>query len=253
MNTNQVWIDSHSHLSALNSEELDSAIVQARGAGIGTILLGGLDPKEWSRQEEIRKKYPQVWMSFGLHPYFVADQSDQDCESALDQLAKRISQAHALGEAGLDFRPHIMKDSKDRQLDLFREQMELSVFSGKPAVLHVVQAFEEAFRIVELTEGARGFVHGFNGSIAKAEKWASLGFPVSVGAAVLKPDNQRLHQAVLKISEEFLMVESDDLSPISILSVAEKIAEIRGVTPKAILDKSRDNLLRIFGHARTHR
>lgn len=252
LNTNQVWIDSHSHLSALEAKELDSAMVQAKQAGIGSVLMGGLDPKEWAQQEELQKKYPELWLSFGLHPYFVADHSQEECEAALNQLALRLPKAQALGETGLDFRPHIMKDSRDRQLDFFQEQLELSVFAGKPCVLHVVQAFDEAFRMVEMTEGLRGFVHGFNGSLSKAQKWAAKGLAISVGAQVLRPDNDRLHQCVLKISEDFLMVESDDLPPISIIKVAEKIAEIRGVTPETILAKSRDNLLRIFGHAGTN-
>lgn len=258
MNTNQVWIDSHSHISSLlKSEdplalvELDQTMVQAKQAGIGPIVMGGIDPTEWNLQEKIQKKYPEVWPVFGLHPYFVADQSEEECERAIDDLARRLSKVKALGETGLDFRPHIMKDSKDRQLDFFQAQLELSVFAGKPAVLHVVQAFEEALKMVEHTPGAWGFVHGFNGPISKAEEWVRLGFGISVGAAILKPDNERLRQTVLKISGEFLMVESDDLPPISIISIAEKIAEIRGVTKEIILGKSRDNLLRIFKHAGT--
>ncbi len=250
MKSNQVWIDSHSHLSNPERVQTDSQLVQtiteARALGIQNILLGGISPLEWDLQDQLAGRFPEIWRSYGLHPYFVAENSEEDCEIALNELAHRIPKAHALGETGLDFRPHIMKDSKDRQLDLFHSQLELAKFAGKPVVLHVVQAFEEALRMVELIGDLRGFVHGFNGSLAKARAWWKLGLGISVGGAALKPDNLRLHQAIQEIPAEFLLVESDDLEPKAILQVAEKISQIRGVTKEVILDKSRDNLLRIL-------
>lgn len=227
------------------------ALERARDHGIGALLQGGVSPQDWQTQKMKCQKFsgqglPEIWPCFGLHPYFVADHSQEECETALDQLSLEISQAFALGETGLDFRPHILKDSRDRQLDMFHQQLELAKFANKAVVLHVVQAFDEALRMVEIVEDLRGFVHGFNGSAAKARQWCALGFGLSIGDRVLRDDNQRLHQAVLQIPADFLLVESDDQEPISIIAVAEKIALIRGVTKEEILDKSQANLRRIL-------
>lgn len=256
MKSNQVWIDSHSHLFNKPDVGDDSYLVQvlerARQSGIQNVLQGGIDPQDWDRQEALSARHPEIWTSFGIHPYFVADHTEPECEVALNELARRISSARALGETGLDFRPHIMKDSQSRQLDYFHAQLDLAKFANKAVVLHVVQAFEEAFKMVETLEEIHGFVHGFNGSAQKALAWCELGIGISVGAAALKPENERLHQALRAIPEDFLMVESDDLEPISIIQVAEKISSIRKVTKEVILGKSRDNLLRILNANRSN-
>ena len=89
--------------------------------------MGGVNPSEWLRQIELKREFPENFGTcFGLHPYFVSDHSVEDCEAALDQLALVLPQAMALGETGLDFRPHIMKDSQILQIEMFESQIELA-------------------------------------------------------------------------------------------------------------------------------
>ena len=103
------------------------------------------------RQIELKREFPENFGTcFGLHPYFVSDHSVEDCEAALDQLALVLPQAMALGETGLDFRPHIMKDSQILQIEMFESQIELAKAFQKPLVLHIVQAHEKAQQIFNL-------------------------------------------------------------------------------------------------------
>lgn len=260
-----VWIDSHSHLSQAHLEKGEQAFVQdyqtARAAGVQAFLQGGTDPENWLLQLELKKRFPALLLGLGLHPYFVADHSQDECDQALDQLAGLAYDTWVLGETGLDFRTRYLHegtalDSRDRQLECFQNQIDLAVFLEKPLVLHVVRAFDEAHRMIEFSQARRGIVHGFNGSVPQAEAWVRLGFAISVGAQILKPDNLRLQQAVQACNPDFLLVESDDLAPISILQVADKIAQLKSgkhdqkqggpVTREQILDKSTSNLLRIL-------
>ncbi len=255
------FIDSHCHLADPRLDGLVNKFIQeSKSKGIGYFIQGGIGPEDWQRQSDLSASHPEILPCFGLHPYWVADHSEVECETALDILCKRLSKSIALGETGLDFRPHICKDSEARQIEIFENQIQIANHTGKALVLHLVQAHDKALQIFDMqgipTNGA--MVHAFNGSLPQAEQFLKLGFYLSIGGALLKESNQRLEQAVAGIPLEQLLVESDspDQSPpsrsgqlnhpITILEVAEKIAKLKKVSAKEVLDMSRQNLEKLF-------
>lgn len=256
------WVDAHGHLVDLRWQgQQDSLIAAAAALGIGYFMQGGVDPEDWQRQRQLKARHPSsIGLCFGLHPYWVAEHDDEECETALDILARLLPEAQGLGELGLDFRPHIMKDSRDRQMDVFEQQLELGHLTGKPLVLHLVQAHEESLRIMDLwgLPSQKGMVHSFNGSWGKAQDFLKRGLLLSVGGPVCRPENQKLHQAVREIPLESLLIESDTPDqgppafkgrlnpPESIREVARTIGELKSLDPLQILDITTANFRRLF-------
>lgn len=257
------WTDAHGHLADPRWDgQQDSIIEEARAKGIHFFMQGGVDPEDWERQRELKKRHPaNIGLCFGLHPYWVADHDDEQCEEALNLLALQLGEALLIGEMGLDFRPHIMKDSRERQIDVFENQLELAEVSQKPMVLHLVQAHEESLKIMDVwgVPKQKGMVHSFNGSAAKAQDFLNRGLYLSVGGPVCRPDNQKLHQAVKEIPLEFLLIESDSPDqgppafkgrlnpPESIWEVARTIGELKSLDPLEILDITTENFRRMTG------
>ncbi len=257
INMDKGWADAHSHLSDPRMHDVSSAVREARLNGIEFFLQGGVGPEDWQRQKELARAEPGVLPVFGLHPYWVSDHSMEECEAALDQLARELPGAYALGETGLDFRPAILKDAEFRQLECFELQLEMAKVVGLPVVLHLVRAHAEALRCLDFFgEGVRGFVHAFNGSAFQAEAYLQRGLLISVGGPLCRTDNIRLRQAVAAIPLENLLVETDspdqpppglsENKPITILQVAKVIAEIHKVSASQVLDKSRQNLRKLL-------
>lgn len=256
------WIDAHGHLADARWDgEQDRIILEARAKGIHFFMQGGVGPEDWDKQKALKERHPEhIGLCFGLHPYWVADHDDDECEVALDLLASRLVEALAVGEMGLDFRPHIMKDSRERQISAFEQQIELAHISQKPMVLHLVQAHEESLRILDLwgVPKQKGMVHSFNGSAAKVKDFVERGLYLSVGGPVCRPDNQKLHQAVKELPLEFLLIESDSPDqgppaykgqlnpPESIWEVARTIGELKSLDPMEILDITTENFRRLF-------
>lgn len=207
-----------------------------------------------------KKKYPEnIGLGFGLHPYFVAENDEDVCEQALDELAQVLPVAMALGETGLDFRPHIMKESEILQIMMFENQIELAKAFKKPLILHIVQAHDKAIQIFDLwgVPATTGFVHAFTGSFETAKRYIDKGFLISVGGAVTYEKNRKLHDCVKKIPLEYLLIESDspDQAPVgwegsnqptSIYHVAESIALIRNISAFDVLETSTSNFKRLF-------
>ena len=257
------WIDSHSHLADPRLDQRREAMIKsARDQGIAYFLQGGVGPEDWQRQKELNQKYPEIWLCFGLHPYWIAEHNEDDCELALNQLAKEISssQVYALGELGLDFRPHIMKESRSRQIEYFELQLELAEVSNKPIVLHLVQAYDEAQRIFQMRSlpSQRGLVHSFNGSVKQAEAYLSHDLYLSVGGPLLRADNLKLRQAVQEIPMTSLLLETDSPDqpppelqeqynePQTLILVAKKVAEIKKMDFREVLDRSSQNLRKLL-------
>ncbi len=256
------FIDSHSHLADERwGDQLDQQIKEAHQWGITEFLQGGVDPEDWARQERLAELYPgRIGLCFGLHPYRVAAWEPEACEEALDQLARALPRARACGELGLDFRPHIMRDSRNRQIEMLQSQLEIAEVAAKPCVFHFVQCFEEAVLI--FNEYGRpkygGMVHSFNGSWAKAQEYLRRELLISVGGPLLHKKNQRLETVVKEIPLEFLALETDapdqpppeyqnQLNPLkSIWQVAEKVGSIRKMEPSEVLRISSSNVRRVF-------
>ncbi|MBK9321701.1 MAG: TatD family hydrolase [Bdellovibrionaceae bacterium] len=260
--TKNQWIDAHCHLADLRLQSQVAEIIgRATEAGIDFMMQGGVGPEDWQRQIELARLYPgKLGLCFGLHPYWVADHNEQTCEEALDALAPLLPQALGLGETGLDFRPHLVKDSRERQLGIFEAQLELAEASQKPVVLHIVQAHEEALRVLDVwgVPQAKGFVHSFNGSWRKAQDFLSRGLYLSVGGPVVWPQNEKLHQVIFEMPLEFLLIETDSPDqppprlkqslnePASLWDVAAKIADIRKMEASMVLGQTSHNFKRLF-------
>jgi TatD DNase family protein len=257
----KTYTDSHSHLSDPRiATEVESMISEARSKGITAFLQGGVSPEDWQRQRSLKQKHPEIRLCFGLHPYWIADHDEKQCEEAMDTLAREISQAEALGELGLDLRPQILKDSLERQIQFFELQLELARMANKPIVLHLVRAFHEAQKIFSIwgVPERGGMVHSFNGSAHEAEAYLKLGLHISIGGPVVRSDNQKLHQAVKIIPLENLLIETDSPDqppprltnawnrPESLWDVAEMIGGLRDLAAEEILDISSRNLEKLL-------
>ena len=59
-----LWVDSHCHLADPRwllqsvSPSLDQMVEDARAQGIGFFMQGGVDPQDWQRQIELKKRFP---------------------------------------------------------------------------------------------------------------------------------------------------------------------------------------------------
>lgn len=261
------WVDAHSHLTDFRPEtapghvaaDLDSTLARAKAAGISHHVQGGIGPEDWARQLRARLRHPELIPALGLHPYWVADHDAAACEAALDELAKLLPRVPLLGETGLDFREHVVKDSHARQMDCFEAQLDMAEWESKPLVLHCVRAFDEVSKFLAFRQGkVRGFYHAFTGSLTQARQLNDLGFLVSIGGAVCAR-SPRLEQAIAGVDLDWLLVETDapdqkpegwpdaHNAPESLLWVAREVARIKQVTPEEVLARSRANLQKLLG------
>ena len=163
----------------------------------------------------------------------------------------------AVGEIGLDL--YWDKSTLNLQKEAFQFQIEPCIKHKLPIAIHVRDSFEEAIKIVEElnNENLSGVFHCFTGNMEQAKRVIELNnFFLGIGG-VLTFKNSGLKD-VTKIDVNHLILETDApyLTPTPfrgkrneskyIINIAEKLAEVKGVSLDEIADITTKNAINLF-------
>jgi TatD DNase family protein len=235
-------------------------MTRSQDAGVGGWIQGGVSPRDWDRQLELQERYgPGFVTSFGLHPWEASRLRDEEILHVLGELELRLAQAQALGETGLDHSARFSPEQRRMQLLAFEGQLRILSKHPKPLILHVVQAHDAALAMLRkagpFPKG--GLVHSFSASVEAAQEYLRLGFLLSISGAVAKRGFQKLKSALSSLPLDKIVVETDspDQSPIAgtrneparLILIAEAIGKLRGIDRDEVLDRSTENLRKLFG------
>ncbi|HIT45041.1 MAG TPA: TatD family hydrolase [Candidatus Aphodovivens excrementavium] len=182
---------------------------------------------------------PRVRFAVGCHPHNAKHYDDALEQRLKDQLADpRVS---AVGEIGLDY--HYDFSPRDVQQTVFRRQLRVAHEAGLPVVLHIREAHDDAFRILQ-EEGfpqAGTLLHCFNLDWAELERWVEAGCHVAFGGSVTFKHADEVRDAAARVPERTLLTETDapymtpeplrgtTCGPEHVVFTAERLCEVRGV------------------------
>lgn len=253
------YFDIHSHLNLSPlSETREAVLVKMRELGVGTITVGtGL---ETSREAmKIADENPDIcFATVGIHP---TDGDEVFDQGVFEELA-RTSQVVAIGETGLDYFRDQSPETKQKQTELFKKHIELSIKVGKPLMLHVRaskgtdDAYYDALSILSKYSGIRANFHFFSGSMKCMEDIVSAGFTISVdGPITFSHDYDDMIRAC---PLESIMVETDapfaapipyrgkTCEPWMVGEIAKKVAELKGLDFEVVRVQLLENTERFF-------
>ncbi|MEZ4465143.1 MAG: TatD family hydrolase [bacterium] len=250
-------IDSHAHLDFDRFDDDREAVLErARDAGVDSILTIGTDLASSLRAVALARAWPRVFASVGVHPH-EADAFDDAHWPELTALF-RDPRVRAVGETGLDY--YYDYSDRGRQQALFARHLELCGEVARPVVVHIRDAFEDTWRLVEAVGlPAGGVVHCFTGGPAECERALELGFHVSLSGVVTFKNAKALREAATLIPADRLLVETDApfLAPVPhrgkrnepafVVHTAREVAALRGESFEALAAATRANTVRLFG------
>jgi TatD DNase family protein len=257
-------IDSHCHLAdTVFEEDLPEVIARAKAAGLTsalTILAAG-DAGEAARAAKVTELWPEARFAVGVHPHQAHECAAPGRASAIVEAALAANpRIVAIGEIGLDY--HYDYSPRDVQRAVFEEQLALAARVRLPIVIHTREADEDLFGMLEARAGnITGVFHCFTGSVDAARRALELGFLVSFAGIVTFPKGQNVREAAAIVPDDRLLVETDSpfLAPVPhrgkrnepawVVRVAEALADVRGVDPRAIDRLVTANFSRFCGSA----
>ena len=253
--------DTHCHLDFEQFDgDREDVIERALSAGVVRIVNPGVDLETSRRAIKIAERYPQIWAAVGVHPH-EADKLPPDYLETLEHLAHH-PKVVAVGEIGLDFYRDL--SPRDVQERVFREQIRLAKKLGLPMIIHIRQAHSAARRVLEDEGYFFGVLHAFSGD-QKFLEWAlERGFYVGFGGPITFK-NYKKHHIVAGTPLEKILLETDSpyLSPhpfrgkrnepANIPLIAEKIAEIKRISPAQVARQTTQNASQLFGFVSPYR
>ncbi len=249
-------IDTHSHYDAEHFDADRTDLLNSLFAnGISAIIHASTDIKSAEFGAEMAKKYPNFYTSIGLHPE-CADVATPDYLEKLESIAKSCKKVVAVGEIGLDY--HYEGYSKDLQIKIFTEQLELAKRLDLPVIVHCRDATADCLEILKKYR-PRGVMHCFSGSVETAKKVLKLGMHISLTGVLTFKNSKKTVEVLKMLPRDKFMLETDcpymapeplrgkrcDSS--MLVHTAQKAAEIWDVPLDTLLTQTEQNAKRLFG------
>jgi TatD DNase family protein len=251
-------IDTHCHLNhARMAEDVVESLARAEVAGVERMITVGYDLESSREALRLAEAYPnRVCASVGVHPH---DAKHWDAEA---EVWMREAALHpgvvAIGEIGLDF--HYDFSPRPAQFEVFRAQMRLAQAHKMPVILHCREAYPETLSVLAEAEfrDVRGVMHCWAGSVEQALHTAKLGYALGFGGTLTFKNAQEVRDSAQAVPLETLLVETDApyLAPMPHRGkrnepaytrlVAERLAELRGLSFEALARLTAQNALRVF-------
>jgi TatD DNase family protein len=251
-----MYSDSHCHLDSFTEQQRAWLLEEAARDEIVLMLTTGLDLETSQASVRIAEEHSFIYAGIGYHPS-EAIPIDDDIYGQLAGLAMS-EKVVVVSEVGLDF---AWQDAPPREIQeaCFRRNVQLAKELSLPLQLHIGNAHRQAFRILAEEDAFRlgGAIHEQIANEADLELWLGKGYYITVGLRVLRSDAnwQELARVVERIPIERLLLETDayggggqnePIGPSRVKLVAQKVAEIRGISPEDLGRITTENLRRFL-------
>lgn len=266
------YFDCHTHTNfvAYNSDR-EATILRAKDAGVGMNVVGTqFDTSKAA--VTLAEQYDNVYATIGLHPIHTS-KSYHDVQelgeggkeftsrgevfdmAAYEELGKS-PRVIAVGECGLDYF-RLEEKTKEVQKEAFIRQIELANTLGKPLMLHIRNAYDDALEILKAHAEMKGDTHFFAGDWATAKKYLDFGFTLSFTGVVTFTHD---YDEVIKNAPLDMLLSETDApyvtpaphrgkrnEPAYVELVVRQIAEIRGEDFEKVAAQLLANAQRVFG------
>ena len=248
--------DTHAHLDDRAFDE-DRAQLLDRLPEEGIALVMNPGCSLASSQEAVRlaNQYDYLFAAVGSHP----DAADEVNEETLRQYRRLCTdnpKVKAIGEIGLDY--HYEDIPRDIQKLAFRAQMDLARELDLPVIVHEREAHEDGMKIAAEFPTVTGVFHCYSGSLEMARWLIERGWYIGFGGVLTFKNARKALEVASNIPLERIVLETDcpymapepyrgkRNDPGKLYRVAEKLAELRGLTVEEVQAVTLENGKRLY-------
>ena len=250
-------IDSHCHLDhePLFSN-INEIINRSKKIGLKKILTISTSIKSFENIKKIIEIDDMIYGTIGIHPH--DSSKDKVNSNYLIENAKKHKKIIGVGETGLDF--YYENSKKSDQIDSFIDHIEASIVLNYPVIVHSRNAENETFEILNKykNDNLKILMHCFTGSKNFAKKLLDLNSYFSASGIITFKNSNELQNTFEIIPSEKLLIETDSPflapepkrgkknEPSFITYTAEKLARIKKISNKELIDLTSENFNKLF-------
>lgn len=244
-------IDTHCHLFKDDYEDIEDVI---KKMGNNIMIVSGTNDLDNLEVIELCDKYPNIYGTIGIHPTEIKSITKDSFKIIEDNLNN--PKIVGIGEIGLDY--YWSKENKEVQKEVFISQIELARKYKKCIVVHSREALNDTYEILKNYKDVKVDIHCFSSSLEMANNFINLGCKLGIGGVLTFKNNIKLKDVVSKIDLKHILLETDSPyltpepnrgkrnEPYNIIYIAEKIAELKGISTDEVLEITSLNAINQF-------
>ncbi|HZK40381.1 MAG TPA: TatD family hydrolase [Atribacterota bacterium] len=249
------FVETHTHLDLIkrNAEEV---VREAAEKKVTKMVTVGIDLESSKIALEFASRFEEVYAAVGYHPNEAKLISEQGWKE-LEGLTHN-SKVVAIGETGLDY--YRRRSTIRQQMEAFKKHLNLARKLDLPLIIHDREAHRDTLKILaEEAKDLKILLHCFSGDLDMAKVCIERGYYLGIGGVVTFKNAKTLQMITKEIPLEKILLETDSPflaphpfrgkpnEPKYIPLIAEKIAEIKGISLEEVAKRTSANSKEIFG------
>ena len=236
--------DTHAHLDdRAFDEDRAQLLADLPNQGLELVMNPGCSLASSRNVVKIARENDYVYAAVGSHPD-VADEVNEAVIQEYRELCKLNPKVKAIGEIGLDY--HYEDIPRDIQMKAFRMQMELARELKLPVIVHERDAHEDGMAVVREFSDVTGVFHCYSGSAEMARQLVDKGWHIGFTGVLTFKNARKAVEVAASIPLDRIVLETDcpymapepfrgkRNDPSKLFRMAEKLAEIRGLSVEEI-------------------
>ncbi len=248
--------DTHAHMDDASFDaDRHQLIAELPQADIALLMNPGCDLPTSQNAVALANQYDFIYAAVGSHPD-AADLVNEDLIETYRNLCKNNPKVKAIGEIGLDY--HYEDVPREIQQQAFRMQMQLARELDLPVIIHEREAHEDGMAIVNEFPDVKGVFHCYSGSAEMAKVLISKGYYIGFTGVLTFKNARKAVEVASSIPLERIVLETDcpymspepfrgkRNDPSKLYRMAERLAEIRGLTVEEIHQITTENGKRLY-------
>lgn len=252
--------DSHAHLDDEKfDEDREILVEEIRKAGITKLISAGYSLEGSRRGKELAEKYDFIYTTAGISPNDIP-QTQEELWIMLEEIetiAKQSGKVVAIGEIGLDY--YWNDENKELQKLAFERQIEIANRLELPIVIHTREAVMDTLAILKQREVLKkGVFHCCPLNRELVKEALKLGFYISFAGPITFKNSKNANEIIEMVPNDRMLIETDSpyLSPEplrgrrndprNVRFVAQKVAEVKGMTLEETAKITYQNAERLF-------
>ena len=248
--------DTHAHYNDEKfDEDRDEIIKKTYEFGVTKFVCAGYNLKSSEMALKMANKYEYIYAICGISP--------NDLEDATDENLKKIKEIAtdkkcvAIGEIGLDY--YWDKENSIFQKEVFIKQIKIANELSLPIVIHSRDAVQDTIDVLKDNKVVKtGVFHCCQLNKYLIEEALKLGFYISFAGPITFKNSKNAEEIIKMVPMDKILIETDSpyLSPepvrgtrnnsMNVKYIAEKIAEIKGLSVEEVANTTYKNAMKIF-------
>ncbi len=256
------FFDSHSHYNDEKfDEDREEIIKRTYESGITKFVCAGYNIQSSLFSVELSKKYEYIYSIIGISPNDIP-QTNEELWKSIEEISKIATnnlnkKIVAIGEIGLDY--YWNTENKELQKEAFIKQIELANKLELPIVIHSRDASVDTIDIIKKHKvNKAGIFHCCQLNQEMIRQALELGYYISFAGPITFKNSKNAVTVVNMVPMDRILIETDSpyLSPEplrgkrndsrNVKYVAQKIAEIKGISLETVANQTYNNAMKIF-------